>query len=133
MPLPPPTPAEEDAYLDSLRAAEHEDVLAAVQEAMGAGRPQLAARMVGLLPRSMAKDNPAVARARKAARMFLMASLDRRGPIIAELEAAVRALRADWVQRARARQRAQVKDPHQRDASPARRKPRLTGRRGGSS
>lgn len=129
MPLPPPNPAQEDAFLDALRQAEHEEVLAAVEEAMRAGRPQLAARIVGLLPRSMAADQPAVARARKAARMFLMASLDRRGPIIAELEAAVADLKADWVQRARARQRAQVKDPHQREASPARRKPRLTGRK----
>ncbi len=127
--LPPPRPVEEDAWLADLAQAHPEVVVEAVAEALAARRPQLAARAVGLLPEDA--DAPGRARARRAARLLLLQPADRRGPVIAELEAAVSEMKDAWMTRARRRQRARIADPH--DAQPKPRRPRghrdPTGRR----
>lgn len=129
MPLPPPRPVDEDAWLTAL-AEEHPDVIVgAVTDALAARRPQLAARAVGLLPEDA--DGPGVDRARRAARLLLLSPVDRRGPVLAELEAAVMEMKEAWMLRARRRQRKRIVDPHDRTPKPRRpRGPRdPTGRR----
>jgi hypothetical protein len=72
--LPPRGVAEEDAFVwGLLDAAPPEAVADLVGEALEAGRPQLAARLVGLLPDDL--QDPDLDRARAAAR-FVVQSAD---------------------------------------------------------
>ena len=118
--LPPNDTQAENQFLERLAELDADEILGVVLDAV-------AARAVGLLPPGYGADEPAVERARRAGRMMLLAPVDRRGPIIEELEAAAALLQGSWMARARQRQRQLIKDPHQR-SSPERRKPRLPGR-----
>jgi hypothetical protein len=80
--------AEEDAFVWALLdGLDPDEVARWVGEALDAGRPQLAARLVGLLPDDVA--NPDLDRARAAARLVVQA--EEADP--SELEAAWRRLR----------------------------------------
>ena len=68
--LPPRGAAEEDAFVWRLaQDAPPEDVAALVGDALEAGRPQLAARLVGLLSDEL--QDPDLDRARAAARLVV--------------------------------------------------------------
>ena len=114
----------EDAWVMTMIDAPVESLLDAAHAALHAGRPGLAARVVGLMPAAVADSEPGFAQARTAARLFLVAPVDRRGPVIAELEAAVQACRDAHVARARARHRRNARDAL--DPSKPRRLPRRT-------
>lgn len=122
--LPDRSHAAEDAWVVTLADASVDVLLDAAHAALDAGRPGLGARVVGLLPAAVADSEPGLARARTAARLLLVAPVDRRGPVIAELEAAVQACRAAHVARARARHRKNARDAL--DPSKPRRLPRRT-------
>ncbi len=119
--LPGRDKATEDAWIQSLDGGAVPHLIDACLAAMDAGRPGLAARVLSLLEDEDIPDVPELERARRAARLLLLAPVDRRGPIIAELEAEVASLRRAHVARARARQRRRARGD---DASPLRRKPR---------
>jgi hypothetical protein len=87
--LPPPGAAEEDAFVWGLDDAPPDDVAALVGMALDAGRPQLAARLVGLLPDDL--HDPDLDRARAAARLLLQGA---DAPDAPELDAVWRRLRA---------------------------------------
>jgi len=86
----------------------------------------LAARLIGLVAEKDLVDDPALQRARRAGSLLLVAPPDRRGKVVAQLEAAVQAMRAQHVSRARERQRTRARDVN--DPTKPRRRP-LTGRR----
>ena len=124
--LPPTSTSDEDGFLEGLGDAELDELVALVQAAMDARRPGLAARIVNLVPEEDVDidSRPAIIRARRAAGLMLMAPVDKRGPVIAELEAAVAELQTRWMARARQRQRKRLKDPLQKQGGPRRRRPR---------
>jgi hypothetical protein len=122
--LPARTHAAEDAWVADLEGAAPDVLLARAHAALGAGRPTLAARVVGLLPPDVAAAEPGLDRARAAARLLLLAPPDRRGPVLAELEEAVQACRTAHVARARARHRKNARDLL--DPTKPRRRPRGT-------
>ena len=71
--LPKRTTAEEDAFLRSFYDdADSALLVTAVEEALAAGRPRLAARLVGLLPEGE-EISPTLARATQAARFLVIA------------------------------------------------------------
>ncbi len=73
--LPPPDRAAEDAFLASWQQRDDIDGLAAcVSDALAAGRPQLAGRLVGLLEgRVEIEPGSALDRARRVARLVVVA------------------------------------------------------------
>ena len=75
MALPSRAREAEDAYVDGLRDASGDEVRSAVIDALGAGRVQLAARLVGLLPDD---GDPDLDKARRAARFLLT----KRDPVV---------------------------------------------------
>ena len=72
--LPGPDKASEDAWVEQWMAVEDLDgLISAITDAMDARRPQLAARLVGLLDESMdIEPGSALERARNAAKFFLI-------------------------------------------------------------
>jgi hypothetical protein len=123
--LPKRTTDDENAFVDGLMEAAPDVVLDAAVAAVDDGRPMLAARIVGLLPAGTdLADAPALERAQQAARFVLLAPADRRGPVIAELEAALAGMKSRYFTRARNRQRERASG-HQRKRD-RRRKPRKT-------
>lgn len=112
MPSPPPSalpardPAAEDQFVAAWRDADlaEDDLLEAVVAALSAGRPQLGARLVGLLP-PQPDEPPAISRARRAARLLLHEG----GPAAAQaLHDELEPLRSLHFLRGRARQRASL-------------------------
>ena len=84
--LPPRGAAEEDAFVwGLLEDAPNDDIAALVGDALEAGRPQLAARLVGLLSEDM--EDPDLDRARAAARLVVQGAGT---PAGSELDAAWR-------------------------------------------
>jgi len=73
--LPPRTRPAEDAYVEAWLEVDDPDLIAeAVENAMAASRPQLAARLVGLLgDKAYVEPGSDLDRAQKAAKLFLMA------------------------------------------------------------
>lgn len=67
--LPARDTAEEDAFVWSLLDGSPDEIVHLVGEAIDAGRPQLAARLVGLLPDEL--EDPDLNRARAAARFVV--------------------------------------------------------------
>lgn len=104
MRLPDRSAAEEDAFVSSLIGAPTDDLVVWVAEAMGEGRVSLAARIVGLVDED-ATDDPAVLRARAAARFVLHRRLGPEDVSWAEMEDALRALHRERIDRAKYRQR----------------------------
>jgi hypothetical protein len=88
--LPPRGAAEEDAFVWGLLQddAPPDDVAALVSDALDAGRPQLAARLVGLLSDDL--HDPDLDRARAAARLIVQGT---EPPPGSDLDAAWRRLR----------------------------------------
>lgn len=130
--LPDRSPAAEDAWIETWREAEPDETLAAaVSAALAAGRPQLAARLVGLLDgRVELPPGSPLLRARRAAGLLLLRREEPDPLDIEELEDAWRAVSQGRLLRARQRAR-QRQAPGLLDLlAPAdtRRKPRLTGR-----
>lgn len=122
--LPDRTAEAEDAFIVSLETAPADTIIPLVTEAVAANRPMLAARLVGLIPETAAPSDPAVSRARRASHLLLVAPVDRRGPVIAEFEAAVADMKSRFVHRARARHRRNARDVM--DPRKPRRKPQGT-------
>ena len=110
--LPARTPDAEDAFVAAWQAADDPEPLAAViSEALAARRPQLAARLVTLLPDD--GDDPAhptLDRARAAARLLLVATPDPQAA--ADLDAAWQGARDAWMKRARTRMRRRSRARH---------------------
>lgn len=130
--LPERSPAAEDAWIETWREAEPDETLAgAVAAALAAGRPQLAARLVGLLDgRVEIPPGSPLQRARRAAGLLLLRREEPDPQDIEALEEAWRAVQQGRLLRARQRAR-QRQPPGLLDLlTPAdpRRKPRLTGR-----
>lgn len=103
--LPPRTRTDEDAWVAGWAASDDLDGLVeAVATAIEARRPQLAARLVGLVPKGAELDDPApVESARRAAQMLL---IDPSGEAAwCELEDAWTALRRERMRRIKRRQR----------------------------
>lgn len=73
MSLPDRTQAAEDAFVDTWAGSDDTDgLVAAIEAAMGDTRPQLAARLVGLLGDHVEiEPGSALERAQRAARLFL--------------------------------------------------------------
>ncbi|MEC7948122.1 MAG: hypothetical protein VX265_11185 [Myxococcota bacterium] len=124
MALPERSLPAEDAWLAALCDTPARCLVEHAHACLDAGRPSLAARVVGLLPPDHAAANPGLERARAAARLLLVAPLDRRGPFQAELEAAVRSCQTAHLDRARKRQRRNARDVM--DPTRPRRRPRST-------
>ncbi|RME21241.1 MAG: hypothetical protein D6798_18640 [Deltaproteobacteria bacterium] len=134
-PLPDRTPEAEDAFVDAWsRADDTATLVATITAAMDARRPQLAARLVGLLDDHVEiPEGSALDRARRAARLLLhhrdleSAAL---APYADELAEAWRAARRGRMTRTLRRMRARAQEPAGvLGAVPGgRRKPRLTGR-----
>ncbi len=102
--LPPRDPAAEDAWIQGLADASPEALIAAVRAAVEARRPVLAARVVGLLDPDAAADDPAVARARRAAELLCLPGADHVAAR-AELDEVLALLRARRMRRIKARHR----------------------------
>ena len=124
--LPERSQTDEDEWLNEHRDAAPAKLCDLARSCLDARRPMLAARLLGLVAEQDLVDDPALQRARRAGNLLLIAPPDRRGPVVAQLEAAVQALRAQHVSRARERQRRRAKDVN--DPTKPRRRP-LTGRR----
>lgn len=122
--LPARSADAEDAWVTGLGGTDSDTLIDHAQACLDAGRPSLAARVVGLLPPERAATEPGLARARAAARLLLLAPLDGRGPVLAELEDAVQACRAAHMARARRRHRRNARDVM--DPTEPRRRPRGT-------
>ena len=73
MELPDREQMAEDAWVHALYEVNADRLVEAIRETIEAGRPRLAARVVGLLTEGVADDDPLVERARKAA-AFLYSS-----------------------------------------------------------
>jgi hypothetical protein len=100
--LPPRGAAEEDAFVWGLLAdARPDDVAALVGEALEAGRPQLAARLVGLLPEDV--QDPDLDRGRAAARLVVQGA---EAPGDSELDSAWR-----WLRERRLSWRSRISEP----------------------
>lgn len=123
-PLPDRSTPAEDAWVTALQGTDPDTLIDHAHACLGAGRPTLAARVVGLLPPDRAAAEPGLARARAAARLLLLAPVDRRGPVLAELEDAVQACRAAHMHRAKTRHRRNARDVM--DPTKPRRTPRGT-------
>ena len=123
--LPSRSTDAEDSFVATLRDADPAVVITAAIAAADAGRPLLAARLVGLVAEGTeGADAPQLERARRAARFLLLAPTDKRGPVIAELEEELAAMRARRLIRATNRQRKLAAGS--RSKTPTRRKPRKT-------
>ncbi len=73
--LPDRSPEAEDAFVAGLMDASSEDLVAAVQRAVEAGRPRLAARLFGLFDEDVeVEPGSALDRARRASAMLLVAA-----------------------------------------------------------
>ena len=100
--LPERSSEAEDAFLDEWRASEDtEGLIAAITAAVEGRRPQLAARLVGLLDaHTDVPDDEAIARARRAAALLM---LPRQRPgAFEELQAAwiiARRVKMRWIKR----------------------------------
>ena len=116
--LPPPTPEAEDRFVQGISSESPEVVAACVRAALAAGRPALAARVVGLLTEDGPSD-PDLDKARRAARFLLMQG----GPVVQleeQLDIILGRLRARRMKRARRRQRDKLRE-NPRD--PSKRRP----------
>lgn len=105
--LPARAERDEDDFVAAWTALPDTDGLHdVIDEALQQGRVALAARLVGLLPEE--QDDPALARARRAARFVVHHRLGPEDASWSELEDAWREVRRDRMRRARLRQRAVV-------------------------
>lgn len=99
-----PAPPDEDAFVAQWRDGSDVDALIeVVGEAVDARRLMLAARLAGLLPDDV--DDPAVERARRAAKLVLVPGLDPHDVSWSAFEEAARELHVSRVARAKLRQR----------------------------
>ncbi len=120
MPTPPPTDlpsrerqAEED-FVAQWRDADDPDGLdIAVEAAIEARRPMLAARLVGLLPEHD-DEEPAIRRARSAATMLLRSGTAPDPLLLEEFLLEWRRSRKSFMDRARRRQRTRAGQPRPR-------------------
>lgn len=131
--LPPPDRAAEDSFLRACEQRDDLDAIAAlVGAALDARRPQLAARLVGLLDQEVeVTPGSALDRARRAARLLMLAPSEPELSWVEELDEAWQLARQARLVRtqARMRQRGEEGGLNVLGASPgARRRPRLTGR-----
>jgi hypothetical protein len=107
--LPPRTRDDEDAFVASWLEVDDPDLLAeVVEEAMSAGRPQLAARLVGLLGDAYIEPGSDLERAKRAAALFLMHAQTPEDRSWAEFEDAWSRVRRRRMQRIKARMRASI-------------------------
>ncbi|MCB9779369.1 MAG: hypothetical protein H6742_12455 [Alphaproteobacteria bacterium] len=132
--LPPPERAAEDEFVQAQARRDDVDALVAlITAAVDGKRPQLAARLVGLLDgRVEIEAGSALARAQSAARMLLIAREPvtvPEHPAFQDLDEAWRIARRGRMQRItqRMRDRSHADGPVSTGPSP-RRRPRLTGR-----
>ncbi|MCB9797348.1 MAG: hypothetical protein H6741_32055 [Alphaproteobacteria bacterium] len=103
--LPPRGVAAEDDFVAAMREAAPEALMQAVREALRAGRPQLAGRLVGLLGEA-APDDEDLNKALRAARFLCVTPQD---PVMLQvLDEALSRLQARGVQRAKQRARDSV-------------------------
>jgi hypothetical protein len=112
--LPPRLTEAEDAFVRGF--VDHPDeasLTEAIGAAIGARRPMLAARLVGLLdlPADLPPDSP-LGRARAAAAMILRTRADAPSPNWSALEEAWNEARRDWIDRMKRRMRASVAGGH---------------------
>lgn len=133
MSLPPPERLAEDAWVGAwLESGDLDGLVDAITAAMEARRPQLAARLVGLIGDEVqAEPGSALARARHAARLLLLSPEADAGPLVEDLDQAWRQARSSrvlWIT-ARMRARAEVHPWGLVGPLPTtRRSPRLTRR-----
>jgi hypothetical protein len=121
--LPNRTSEAEDTFVAQMGGAPNTEIIDCAVLAVDAARPVLAARLVGLLPPDVDFDeHPQLARAQRAAKLVLLAPVDRRGPVIAAFEVALSAMKGRHMHRAKARLR-RVAAGESKGAGP-RRKPR---------
>ncbi len=102
---------DEERFLAAWRAAgaESQELLVdVITAAMDTRRPLLAARLVGLLDDEAESDAPAVARARAAAGLLLKSAESIDPVLLEDFMDAWRRSRADYMARARKRQRARA-------------------------
>lgn len=117
--LPKRTTAEEDAFVRSFYDdADSALLVTAVEEALAAGRPRLAARLVGLLETPEGEEiSPTLARAKQAAR-FLVIAPESNSDLIEAFDEA-------WDSARRKKVRALVRRMQdRRTTKPARRRPK---------
>lgn len=121
MSLPGRSPELEDTFLRGLEGADDARLAALVREALAAGRPGLAGRLVGMLGADL-DDDPAIERARRAARLLCI----ERPEVVAfpELEELLEELRQRRMARSRARHRRTLveADPFSGSRGPRRRR-----------
>jgi len=131
--LPPPRPEEEDAFISALSEADDvEGLVEHISAAMAARRPQLAARLVGLLDgRVEVQPGTPLARAQVAARLLLVATAAATSPLFDDLDSAWRQARSAQIRRITARMCNRSAEISQGlfDVPTSQRRPRLTGSR----
>lgn len=106
--LPGRTPAQEDAWVEELMQGDLQRTEEAVRMALSSGRPQLAGRIVGLLPDSEVRDDEELHRAKRAASLMMV---ERGAPLDAlteELKELFERRRRKRMRRARRRSRERV-------------------------
>ena len=101
--LPSRTRADEDAWMAAWADGDSEKLIEAIGAALDARRPQLAARLLALVPATAEDDGGTLDRARKAAELFLVA--DPAADDAPELRISFAALRARRARRPSARLR----------------------------
>ncbi len=119
IPLPRPTPEEEDRFIETLSGQDPERIAEAVRATLAAGRPALAARAVGLLGDEGAIDSD-LDKARRAAH-FLLLKGGAASEVEEQLDWILERLRLRRMTRAKSRQRAKLK---RRPRDPNKRRPR---------
>jgi|GEM_PF-2508705 len=131
--LPAPLPEAEDAYIAAWRDGDDIDGLVeAITQAMADRRPQLAARMVGLLEgRVEIQPGTPLHRAQTAARLLLVAPTEVASPLFEDLDQAWSLARAAQIRRITARMSDRAAEISQGlfDVPNHQRRPRLTGHR----
>lgn len=125
--------AAEDAFVLALQDQDEDELIAGlVSAALQARRPQLAARLVGLLEgRVEIPVGSALDRARRAAGFLLVAPSEPEPSWVEELDEAWQLARQARMVRTKARMRQRASDPGTTlfgDTADPRRRPRLTGR-----
>jgi hypothetical protein len=123
--LPDRSTDAEDAFVTGLYDADSDTLVAAVTDAIAAGRPRLAARLVGLIDAAVsAPDGSPLDRARRAAALLLLPRARSDGPdrVFDDLTQAWSEFRRRRLERVRRRAREALRGPGGRGPRSGRRR-----------
>ena len=98
-----------------MESAAPERIEEAVRAALGAGRPRLAGRLVGLLPAGWVEQDPDLERAQKAAKLMLLNPEAQADQFMEELQVLFEIRRKKRMRRLKERSRKRESKPTPRD------------------